>query len=79
MVGRAKGKRARLATAAVNSTVRLKSPAAFHEFQNDLARAVARVVAKHHEDRGEGRWFRVMAGAYPGPGPVKQSEETNDD
>jgi DNA-binding transcriptional ArsR family regulator len=79
LLGRAKGKRARLATAAVNTTVRLRSPAAFHEFHDDLSRAVAQVVAKHHEERGEGRWFRVVAGTYPGPTPAQQSEEANDD
>jgi DNA-binding transcriptional ArsR family regulator len=79
LLSRARGKRSRLATAAVNSTVRLRSPAAFHEFQKDLSRAVAQVVAKHHEERGEGRWFRVVAGAYPGPRPAQQSEEGNDD
>ena len=79
LLGRAKGKRARLATAAVNTTVRLESPAAFQEFQSDLSRAIAQVVAKHHDERGQGRWFRVMAGAYPGPRPAKQPEESDDE
>jgi DNA-binding transcriptional ArsR family regulator len=79
LLGRAKGKRARLATAAMSTTLRLKSPAAFNEFQNDLSLAVARVVAKHHDERGEGRWFRVMSAAYPGPRPAKQPEESDDD
>ena len=65
LLDRAKGKRARLATAAVNATVRLGSPAAFNEFQEDLARTIAKVVAKHHDERGEGRWFRVMGACYP--------------
>jgi DNA-binding transcriptional ArsR family regulator len=79
LLGRAKGKRARLATAGINTTVRLRSPAAFNQFQIDLTRAVAQVVAKHHHEQGEGRWFRVIAGAYPGPRPPRQSEETGDD
>jgi chorismate synthase len=79
LVDRAKGKGARLATASVNTSVRLGSPAAFKKFQSDLARAVAQVVAKHHEERGEGRWFRVVAGAYPGPRPSRESEETDHD
>jgi DNA-binding transcriptional ArsR family regulator len=66
LLDRAKGKRARLATASVNTMVRLESPAAFNAFATDLARALARVVAKHHKEQGEGRWFRVVAGAYPG-------------
>jgi DNA-binding transcriptional ArsR family regulator len=76
LVERAKGKRARLATVSVNASVRVKSPAAFHDFQRDLAQAVARVVARHHMEQGEGRWFRVIAGAYPGPRPPRGSEES---
>jgi DNA-binding transcriptional ArsR family regulator len=79
LLDRAKGKRARLATASVNTTVRVGSPAAFNKFQSDLARAVAHVVAKHHDGRGEGRWFRVIAGAYPGPRPPRGSEQTSND
>jgi DNA-binding transcriptional ArsR family regulator len=79
MLDRAKGKRARLATASVNTNVRVTSPAAFNEFQSDLARAVAHVVAKHHQEQGEGRWFRVIAGAYPGPRPPRESEEAGDE
>lgn len=69
----------RLATASVNATVRLGSPAAFNAFAADLTKAVARVIAKHHDERGEGRWFRVIGGAYPGPAPARQPEETSDD
>lgn len=79
LLDRVKGKGARLATASVNTSVRVGSPAAFNRFQCDLARAVAQVVAKHHEERGEGRWFRVVAGAYPGPRPSRESEETDND
>jgi DNA-binding transcriptional ArsR family regulator len=76
LLDRAKGKR--LATASVNTRVRVRSPAAFAEFQEDLTQAVARVIAKHHDDRGQGRWFRVLAGAYPGPRPIEGSEEHHD-
>jgi DNA-binding transcriptional ArsR family regulator len=79
LLDRAKGKRARLATASVNATVRLKSPAAFNQFQSDLARAVAQVVARHHNEQGEGRWFRLIAGAYPGPRPLRHPKETGND
>lgn len=79
LLERASGKRARLATASVNTSVRVGSPAAFNNFQSDLARAVAQVVAKHHDEQSEGRWFRVIAGAYPGPRPPRGSEETAND
>jgi hypothetical protein len=68
-----------LATASVNTMVRLESPAAFNAFATDLTRAVARVIAKHHDEQGEGRWFRVIAASYPGPRPSRKSEETGDD
>ena len=79
LLDRAKAKQGRLATVSVNASVRLRSPAAFNHFQSDLTRAVAQVVARHHEDQEEGRWFRVVAGAYPGPRPAKPLEEASDD
>jgi hypothetical protein len=79
LLDRARAKGARLATASVNTSVRVGSPAAFNKFQSDLARAVAQVIAKHHDERSEGRWFRVIAGAYPGPRPPRGSEEAGDD
>jgi DNA-binding transcriptional ArsR family regulator len=75
LLDRSKSKRARLATASVNTTVRLRSPAAFGAFAADLTQAVARVVAKHHDEDGGGRWFRVVAGVYPGPRPSPVSQE----
>jgi DNA-binding transcriptional ArsR family regulator len=75
LLDRAKKKRARLATASVNTTVRLQSPAAFNAFTADLTRAVARVVAKHHNEQSPGRWFRVIAGAYPGPAPEREGHD----
>ena len=77
LLERAKVKRARVATASLNASVRLRSPAAFNRFQSDLTRAVAQVIAKYHEEQGEGRWFRVIAAAYPGPSPTRQSEESD--
>lgn len=62
----AAARRKRLATLAVDARVRLVSPAAFAAFAEDLAQAVAGVVAKHHDaGAGEGRSFRVTAAAYP--------------
>jgi DNA-binding transcriptional ArsR family regulator len=78
LLDRAKARRARLATASVDTSVRLETPAAFNAFAADLTRAVARVAAKHHNDTGEGRWFRVIAGAYPGPRPSRSQEQSHD-
>ena len=79
LLDRVKGKRARLATASVNTSVRLESPAAFNAFAIDLTRALAKVIAKHHKEQGQGRWFRVIAGAYPGARLPLRPEEAGDD
>jgi DNA-binding transcriptional ArsR family regulator len=75
---RAARSRTRLATASVNAHVRMATPARFDAFMTDLTRAVAEVVARHHDEQGEGRWFRVIGGVYPGPAPNRDSEEAND-
>ena len=70
LIDRAKTRRARVATASVDTEIRLASPAAFDAFARDLTEAVAAVVARHHTEQGGGRWFRAVAGAYPGPRPT---------
>lgn len=72
---KAASQRKRLATAALETEVRLASPADFDAFVQDLSRAVARVVARHHDDCAGGRSFRVIAGAYPAPAP--ESDNTD--
>jgi hypothetical protein len=64
-----------LATGSLNTQVRLGTPADFETFVQDLTRAVAEVVSRHHDERGGGRWFRVIAGAYPGPRPSAAHSE----
>ena len=56
----------RVATMSLQTEVRFANAAARHAFANDLANAVARVVAKYHDDEAEnGRTYSVMLGAYP--------------
>jgi DNA-binding transcriptional ArsR family regulator len=74
LLDRAKTRRARLATASVNTSIRLASPAAFDAFTRDLTDAIGAVVSRHHTEGGDGRWFRVLAGAYPGPRPTRLPE-----
>lgn len=65
---RARRQGKRLATLGMDTEVRLATPADLEAFAEDLTRAVARVVAKHHdEDAKGGRRFRVVVGAYPRP------------
>lgn len=69
----------RLATATVETEVRLESPAAFEAFVHDLSRAVARVVAKHHDHASGSRPYRVVAGAYPSAGARTAEPEQRGD
>jgi DNA-binding transcriptional ArsR family regulator len=74
LIDRAKTRRARLATVSVNTSVRLASPAAFDAFTRDITEAIGAVVARHHTEHRDGRWFRVLAGAYPGQRPARTRE-----
>jgi DNA-binding transcriptional ArsR family regulator len=75
LMERAKEDHARLASASINASVRLATPERFDAFVGDLTRAVADVIARHHAEGDDSRWFRVVAGAYPGPQPESQQEE----
>lgn len=58
----------RLATLSLDTEVRLASPAELTAFTDELAAAVAEVVARHHDQTAPGgRSFRLVAGVYPRP------------
>ncbi len=58
----------KLATFSLQTEVRFSSPADRAAFTEELATAVARLVAKHHDERARGgRRFRFLLGAYPDP------------
>lgn len=76
---RAQGEEKRLATAGLEAEVRLARPADWPVFVEDLSRAIAAVVARHHDASPEGRSFRVIAGAYPAPTPSDDSPTRNGD
>jgi DNA-binding transcriptional ArsR family regulator len=79
LLERAAARRARVATVSLNTRLRLASPARLQSFVDELTEAVAEVVARHHRERGPGRWFRVIAGAYPAPALIMDEEEESDD
>lgn len=60
----------RVATFALETEVRFASAEARKQFTEELANAIARLVAKHHDEGG--RPHRFIAGAYP---VVKRKEE----
>jgi DNA-binding transcriptional ArsR family regulator len=75
---RAEEERKRLATGAIDARVVLARPADFRTFMEELAEAVAQVVARHQDETGAGRPFRVIAGAYQAPdaGAAGSSDRT---
>jgi DNA-binding transcriptional ArsR family regulator len=55
-----------LATFALQTEVRFRTPADRKAFSEELAKEVARLAAKYHDDRAEeGRKFHFFVGAYP--------------
>jgi DNA-binding transcriptional ArsR family regulator len=60
----------RLPTLSLQTEVRFGGPGAQHEFAEELAEAVSRVVAKYHDEHApEGRTFRLNLVTYPRPSP----------
>lgn len=67
LVRKAADSRKRLATFAIESDVRLARPSDFPAFADELARAIADVIARYHDDDTPGgRRFRILAGSWPG-------------
>jgi len=68
MQGRAEKAGQRIATLTLTSEVRFRNAEARNAFAEDLANALAEVVAKHHDDSAPGgRRFRFFVGGYPAP------------
>jgi DNA-binding transcriptional ArsR family regulator len=58
----------RLATLSIDTVIRFKSAADRAAFTNDLAEAVAGLVARYHDERAPGgRAYRMVVAAYPAP------------
>jgi DNA-binding transcriptional ArsR family regulator len=56
----------KLPTFTLRADVRFPTAAARKEFTEELATAVAKLVAKHHDEKAPGgRLFRFVVGAYP--------------
>lgn len=54
-----------IATLTLQSEVAFASPAARNAFAEELANAVARLVAKHHDDAPGNRRFKLFVGVHP--------------
>ena len=56
----------RLATLSIETGVRFATPADQNAFADELARCVADLVAKYHDESADsGRWFRTAVGVHP--------------
>lgn len=65
--------RKRLATLSIDTVVRFRSPADRAAFTEDLASAIATLVARYHDEQAVGgRAHRLVVAAYPAP-PDAQS------
>ena len=68
----------RLAVASLDATVRLVDPKSMETFVDDLARAIADVIARHDDAAPGARPFRITCCSHPAPavtGPADQEEE----
>lgn len=64
----------RLAVGSMDTTVNLGSPAAMEAFLDELARAVAEVVARHDDGAASSRPFRLTLCAHPAPGDEREAD-----
>ena len=61
----------RLPTFTLQSEVRFGSAADQNAFLEELSNAVARIIARYHDEKAPGgRRFQVLVGSYPTPGRV---------
>ena len=79
LMDRARTTGKRLPSLGLTSRVCLRDPAALEDFQRDLADAVAEVVARHHDETGDGRCFRVTAQSYPAPAGTEDDDVTDEE
>ena len=55
----------KLPTFALQSELAFPTAQARHEFAEELAQAVARLISKYHHPKGEGRSYRLFVGMHP--------------
>jgi DNA-binding transcriptional ArsR family regulator len=68
----------RLATASMDTTVRLRTPNAMEEFVDDLARAIGEVVSRHDDIATDARPFRVTSCSHAAPAETIGSDNTKE-
>ena len=69
---RARASNKRLATLSIDTVISFKSPDDRAAFTNDLARAIASLAARYHDERAaRGRPHRLVVVSYPAPADSK--------
>lgn len=68
----------RLATAAMDTTVRIRTPREMEAFVDDLARALAEVVVRHDDNATDARPFRMTSCLHPAPDGTIGSDHTKE-
>lgn len=77
LVRRATEASKRLATLAVDTEIRFKSPADRAAFSNELAEAIAKLVSKYHDESAPGgRAHRLVVVAHPLPQKSDSKEQS---
>jgi DNA-binding transcriptional ArsR family regulator len=73
--GQADSAEKRIATLTMEADIRFASAEARHQFANELAETVARLVAQYHNENAPGgRTVRLLIGAYPKPAGQPEPE-----
>lgn len=68
LLHRARSTDKRLATLSIDTEIRFRSPGERAAFTDDLARAVASLVSRYHDEGAQrGRLHRLVVAAYPAP------------
>lgn len=79
VLARATGQGKRLATVSIETEVRLAHPDSFQSMTRELSEAIARVVAKYHDEgASSARSFRLIAAVYPRPIDTDLAESGGD-
>ena len=72
LCGRARRQDKRLATLSMDVLIRFRSAAERAAFTDDLAKAVAGLAARYHDEKApNGRAHRLLVASYPAPDTVK--------
>ena len=68
----------RLATASMDTSVRIRTPKAMDAFVDDLTQAIAEVVSRHNDSAAGARPFRVTCCSHPAPDETTGADDAKE-